>query len=261
MVRRVRVIHWKPEEVEARSETLRAAGLRVDDRVVTPATLRELKRDPPDAIVIDLSRLPAQGRDLGLLLREAKATRHVPLVFVEGGEDKVARARELLPDASFSRWRAVRGALKRAIARPPADPSVPSSRMAGYAGTPLPKKLGIQAGMKVSLVDAPAGFDTTLGDLPEGVTLRRGGRGRSDLTIWFVRSRREIQRRVTALGAAAGRGGLWIVWPKRASGVRSDLSQAEVRRLGLASGLVDYKVCAVDATWAGLRFTRRRQRR
>ena len=108
---------------------------------------------------------------------------------------------------------------------------------------------------------APDDFEKTLGDLPEGVTLRRRAGGRNDLLIWFARSRAELERRVARIGEQAGRGGLWIVWAKKASGVSGDLTQAIVRRTGLAAGLVDYKVCAVDETWSGLRFTRRKPER
>ena len=82
-------------------------------------------------------------------------------------------------------------------------------------------------------------------------------RGRCDLAIWFTRSSDELRRRVARMGDYAGRDGLWILWPKKTSGVPSDLTQAVVRKLGLASRLVDYKVCSVDGTWSGLRFTQR----
>jgi hypothetical protein len=138
------------------------------------------------------------------------------------------------------------------------DPVVPKSLMEGYAGTPLPKKLGIKEGSAVLLVGAPDAFDETLGQLPEGVQLHREPPGGCDLTLWFVRSRQELEAGVERMGASAGKGGLWIIWPKKASGVPSDLSQAVVRRVGLDSSLVDYKVCSVDKTWSGLRFTRRK---
>jgi hypothetical protein len=135
------------------------------------------------------------------------------------------------------------------------------SALAGYAGTPLPKKLGIKKGSKVALVNAPEGFEKTLGQLPAGVSLRRRAGSGNDLTIWFTRSRTDLERRIERLGAQVGEDGLWVVWPKKASGEKTDLTQAEVRRIGLASGLVDYKVCSVDETWTGLRFTRRRQKK
>jgi hypothetical protein len=112
----------------------------------------------------------------------------------------------------------------------------------------------------VALVGAPPDFERTLGALPAGARLRRGGRGPWDLAVWFVRSARELERRLGASAPPAPATGLWIAWPKRASGVATDLGEDEVRRAGLAAGLVDYKVCAIDATWSGLKFAPRRPR-
>jgi len=254
------LIHWNASEAAARTARIRAAGYRVAGGPLDPAGLRAVKEDPPDAVVIDLTRLPGQGRDLGLALRKAGSTRRVPLVFVEGDPAKVAAVRRQLPDAVYATWRGIRGALRRAIAGPPVAPAVPESSLAGYSGTPLPKKLGIKAGSVVALVGAPAGFLETLGPVPEGVTLRRQARGRADLILWFTKSRADLDRRIERLGGLLGPGdGLWIIWPKKASGVKTDLTQTVVREAGLASGLVDYKICAVDATWSGLKFARRKR--
>lgn len=108
-----------------------------------PPALRALRDDPPDAVVIDLGRLPSQGRDFGVALRTAKATRHVPLVFVGGDVDRVARVRAVLPDAVFASWDEIGAALERAIAAPPADPVTPKSVFAAYEGVPLARKLGM----------------------------------------------------------------------------------------------------------------------
>jgi hypothetical protein len=259
-LQRIRLIHWKESETEKLAEKLRAAGYEVNGEPVTQGSLRELKRNPPAAVVIDLNRLPGQGRDVGLAVRAGKATRLVPLVFVEGDPVKVARVKKLLPDAEYTSWRRIRSALKRAISRPPTEPVVHQSALAGYSGTPLPKKLGVKPGYVVALVGAPQGFERTLGRLPEGVQLRKQARGKPDLVVWFTRSRRDLERRIGGLGKLAGKGGLWIAWPKKASGVASDLSQADVRRVGLASGLVDYKIAAIDETWSGLKFALRKSK-
>jgi hypothetical protein len=81
------------------------------------------------------------------------------------------------------------------------------------------------------------------------------------MLLWFVQERDELRRRIGEIGAAAGASGLWIAWPKKASGVKCDVSEGDVREAGLAHGLVDFKVCAIDATWSGLRFARRRNAR
>jgi len=222
--------------------------------------LRRLADDPPDAFVIDLSRLPSQGRDMGLWLRQRKATRGVPIVFVGGEPAKVARARKLLPDAVFTEWKRIRGDLRRALQAPPEKPVVKET-MAGYSGTPLPKKLGIKADRVVALLGAPAGFERTLGELPEKVRIRRQARGRADIILLFSKSQADLARRFPAAARAlAEGGGLWIVWPKKTSGIASDLTQTEVRAFGLARRFVDYKICAVDATWSGLLFARRRKK-
>ena len=128
---------------------------------------------------------------------------------------------------------------------------------AGYSGTPLPKKLGIKEGSRVALLGAPAGFATTLGRLPAGVTLLDSPRGARDLTICFVRNRRELVAAIPKMLRASTHGGVWFAWPKRTSPLAGDISETEVRNLGLAAGLVDHKICAIDHDWSGLRFALR----
>jgi hypothetical protein len=133
-----------------------------------------------------------------------------------------------------------------------------SSTSAGYSGTPLPRKLGIKPEARVGLIGAPHAFDEVLGELPPGVTVHRRLQGGFDVLVIFVQKRSELERRLPALKQALNQaGGLWVAWPKRSSGVATDLGDAAVRELGLASGLVDNKVCAIDATWSGLRFVYR----
>ncbi len=126
---------------------------------------------------------------------------------------------------------------------------------AGYSGTPLPRKLGIRDGSRVLLVRAPAGFATTLGELPPGVQLLAEGAADLDVVVVFVVDLESLRAHFTALAAALQpAGGLWVAWPKRSSGVSTELTENVVRELGLAEDLVDNKVCAIDATWSGLRF-------
>jgi hypothetical protein len=130
--------------------------------------------------------------------------------------------------------------------------------VAGYSGTPLPRKLGIKEGTTVVLVAAPDRFERTLGRLPRDVRLRRGNRGARETTIWFVTSRRELARRWGAIERAVGEGTLWVAWPKQTSALAGDVTEDTVREVALPRGLVDTKVCAIDETWSGLRLTRRR---
>ncbi len=258
-MKRVRLVHWNASEGAERAEQLRSARYRVDFEAVSPAVLKKLRNDPPDAVVVDLSRMPSGGRDVGVALRTYKSTRQVPLVFAGGDAEKVAGVKKSLPDAVFTSWSRISSALKQAIARPPSDPVVPDHALAGYSGTPLAKKLGIKPGTRVALVGAPRDFERVLGEIPEGARLSRQTRGRSDLVIWFVKRRSELEGRIDRMGALAGAGSIWIAWPKQASKMASDLSGNDVRSVGLAAGLVDYKVCAIDETWSGLLFTRRRR--
>ena len=129
---------------------------------------------------------------------------------------------------------------------------------AGYSGTPLPRKLGIREGSRVLLAGAPAGFADVLGELPGGAEITEPGAGELDVIVLFApdaaRLREAFGGLVTGLASA---GGLWVAWPKRGSGVATDVDENVVREVGLASGLVDNKVCAIDAAWSGLRFVRR----
>jgi hypothetical protein len=252
------LIHWKPAEAEELVKLLRAVGFEVDYEAFSNKVMQADRQSPPAAIVIDITRLPSQGRDVGIAYRTYKGSRLTPIVFVGGKLDKVAAIRKILPDATFSNWSEIQDALNLAISQPPKDPVVPDSRMQGYAGTPLPKKLGIAENAVVALIGAPDDFETTLGELASGVRLRKSARGNSDLTLWFITTQKELHQRIEKMGMRAGGGGLWIIWPKKASKLKSDLTQNIVRQTGLDSGLVDFKICSVDETWSGLRFTQRK---
>lgn len=136
--------------------------------------------------------------------------------------------------------------------------AVTPAQPAGYSGTPLPRKLGVKPGSRIRLAGAPAGFASTLGPLPEGARVLRAARGASDVALWFVTSRAAYARGLHDWMRRDDWHALWVCWPKKASGVGTDLGDEPVRRLALAAGLVDSKVCAIDATWSGLRFTRRK---
>jgi hypothetical protein len=131
-----------------------------------------------------------------------------------------------------------------------------SARPAGYSGTPLPRKLGIKPGHRLLLLRAPDGFeDDTLGELPDGVTVRRRARGLADVIVAFHTRRAELARAMPSLRELMEpAAGLWIAWPKRASGRPTDLTEDVVRELALANTLVDNKVAALDDTWSGLRL-------
>jgi hypothetical protein len=127
--------------------------------------------------------------------------------------------------------------------------------MAGYSETPLAKKLGIKERSRIGLVNEPRSFREALGELPGGVSFLGDSAKNIDLILFFVKSESELTKRFSRLASRlAPAGMLWIAWPKKASGVASDLSDGVVREIGLAAGLVDTKVCAIDEAWSGLRF-------
>jgi len=130
--------------------------------------------------------------------------------------------------------------------------------MAGYSGTPLPKKLGIKEGSRIALVNAPKDFESELGALPDNVQFIKRPTKSLDIILLFVLSARALERDFAKLAASlTANGMIWIAWPKKSSGVATDLVEQRVRDIGLNAGLVDVKVCAIDETWSGLKFVYR----
>ena len=122
------------------------------------------------------------------------------------------------------------------------------------------KKLGIKDGSRVSLVDAPQQFEDKLGNLPKSALLQMDNNGRRDLTLWFVTSREYLQQHIDSMRRSIGKDGLWVIWPKKTSGMQTDLSQVIVRKIGMDAGLVDYKIASIDESWSGLRFALKKRR-
>ena len=130
--------------------------------------------------------------------------------------------------------------------------------MAGYSDKPLVQKLGIKAGAAIAILNAPRGYDAILGKVPRDVKRKMAAVGPLDFVQFFTKKKRELERRFATLAQAlAPAGMLWISWPKKASGVATDLTEDVIRAVGLAHGLVDVKVAAVDDVWSGLKFMRR----
>ena len=131
---------------------------------------------------------------------------------------------------------------------------------AGYSGTPLPKKLGIREGSRVAILNGPGDFTSALGDLPARVSMRARAGSEADVIVLFAtkfsKLRAEFSKAMKMMPADAGM--LWVAWPKKAAKMDTDLDENLIRDNGLAAGMVDTKVCAIDETWSGLRFNRRR---
>jgi CheY-like chemotaxis protein len=254
-IRRIRLVCWKQELAVERACVLKKAGLDVDASPFNPAgMITRLREDPPALMLIDLDRLPSHGREVAIMLRTSKSMRHIPIVFAGGVEEKVARVREELPDAVFTDWAQAPGAVKKAIRNAPAVVAQPVPRMQRYTGSPLAKKLDLKAGVKAALIGAEEGFVELLGDLPRGVELQSRITKETKLVLCFVRSSHEIP---AAFELVQDRS-VWIIYPKKAGRYKVDFNQNDVRRAGLAAGMVDYKICAVDADWSGMKFARRR---
>jgi len=127
--------------------------------------------------------------------------------------------------------------------------------MAGYSGTPLPKKLGIKDGYRAALFNTPANIKGELKDALAACQMARDGRGPLDFAHLFVKTQADLKKEFARLAKQLAPAGiLWISWPKKSSGVATDLDENKVRDIGLAAGLVDVKVCAVDEIWSGLKF-------
>ena len=135
--------------------------------------MRPWRESPPDAFVIDLSRLPSHGREIAIALRQSPATRRIPIVFCDGAEEKVKRIQAELPDAVYCSTATLRSALKRAIAKPPNDPVKPTRMMDRYASRTVAQKLGIKEYSSIALIDAPRDYIKVFGELPAGVRFSR----------------------------------------------------------------------------------------
>jgi len=253
---RLHLVHWDPVEGRRHQRALEALGHAVTylGEVDGPPLGRVLRAGGADLIVLDLSRRPSHAREIAMSLRSRKGTRHTPLLFVDGDPEKVAALKALLPDAAYTTWGRMRTAIPKAIATAPAAPIVPPDAL--YAGRTLAQKLGIAAGERVAVVGAPRDFQTTLGTLPAKVTLTAAFNAQCHRVVWFLKSQAELRIALGRLAATLAQQVAWLVWPKKASGVRTDLDGNVVRDAGLAAGFVDFKICSVDATWSGLAFKR-----
>lgn len=134
---------------------------------------------------------------------------------------------------------------------------MPGGVEAGYSGTPLIKKIGIKAGHRLAVLNPPDNWDDLIGPLPEGIEMAESV---LDVAILFVTKRVDLadvfpQYQIRL----APKGMIWVAWPKKTSGVATDLTFDPVQRIGLESGLVDVKICAIDAIWSGLKFLHRRK--
>jgi hypothetical protein len=252
---RVRVVHWNATEAAPLLNTLHAAGHQADyDESLHPGGYRAIRDCPPDAIVIDLSRLPSHGREVATFFRGRKATQHIPIVFVNGAPEKVEAIRRVLPDAVYAPGSRVRSALREALAQRPAKPVVPAQMMDRYASRTLAQKLGIGKDSNVALIDPPRNYAKAIGELPSGADLREAPCAPCPVTLWFVHDAAGCLEGMPRMRQLAARTRLWILRQKGGS-----ISQRFLRESAAAVGLVDYKICAADESWSAMLFARRRE--
>ena len=255
---RVRLVHWKAGEAGALRSALRAAGHTVEyDEKLDSNAFRGIRASPPDAFVIDLSRLPSHGREVATFVRGQKATRHIPIIFVDGAPEKVEAVRGVLPDAVYTTLAGVRTALRAALANRSASPVVPEQMMARYTSRSAAQKLGIRAGLTAALIGPPRNFARVIGELPAGAAVEEvPGDAPADachVTLWFVQDAADCQAALPRMRELARQTKLWILWRKGSS-----VTQPFLRQSAAAVGLVDYKICAVDATWSAMLFARKK---
>ena len=255
----IRLVCWDPDTARQHACALKQSGFKVDALVLnTSGLIGQFRDNPPAAVVIDLDRLPSHGRAIAVTLRGAKSTCHLPIVFVGGQDDKVVRARQQVPDATFTDWQCVASAVKKAVKHRPGPATPVKTYMQHYGSSSLMQKLGFKPNMCAALLGAPDGFEEQLGELPEAVKFETKLSSRTKMVIWFVRSLRELAETELLSARLPDGASVWIVYPKQTSRIKVDFTQNDVRAIGLAAGLVDYKICAVDSDWTGLKFARKR---
>ena len=255
---RILLVHWNQAEAAERAQKLAKLGHEVTT-LWNSKDSSQFKPNgtPPDLFVIDLGRIPSHGREIAGYFRRQKATRNVPILFLGGDGGHIAKTRNLLPDASFSEWRSIKSAIAKAVISAPQMPVVPGT-MAGYSGTPLPKKLGIRENSRVVLVNSPQRFERKLEPLPENAQIVEDAPA-ANVAVLFVKSEADLVRDFGNLARSLPQKvAFWITWPKQASGIKTDLKEGIIREFGLAHEWVDYKICAIDETWSGLCFARRK---
>ncbi len=251
---RVRLLHWNAVEASATESLLLGAGFQVEyDKTFNSALMRKWREDPPAAFVIDLSRLPSQGREIAIALRQSPKTRQVPIIFCGGVPEKIKPIRDVLPDATYCTCNELIEALKDA--RPVQTPVRPVDMMNRYGSRTVGQKLGIAETSTVTLVNPPRNVSTLLGALPGGIEfVEKGGA----VTLCFVHSVDELQADMSRVRGLAAKTKLWILWRKKSGPGHDGVTEGLIRETGIDLGLVDYKICSIDKTWSAMLFARRK---
>ena len=268
----IKLLSWHTE-IAAKAASLKSKGITVDAAPLlrTSAVVGELAKLNPAALVLDLDRLASNSREIALMLRASKSARHIPILFAgalpshEGLPEKFARLNAELPDIPYASWPDAKQKMLKLLERPRSAPYiVPPLRV--YTAS-LAQKLGILAGAgktaskprQVALMGVPEGFVELLGDLPETVTFTSRIGPASHLALCFTRSSEDLAATFELLTLRLPDAtSVWIAYPKGNRKWHRDFNENDVRRLGLATGLVDYKICSIDADWSAMKFARRK---
>jgi hypothetical protein len=254
----IKLLSWH-DDIEIKAASLKRRGLRIDATPLnrTSRIVGELANLNPAALVLDLDRLASRSREIALALRFSKSARHIPILFTGGLPEKMERIHSENPNASYTTWPEASRALAALLLHPPPVPAIASPR--DFSTTPLPKKLGVREDMQVALIAAPDGFEEILGDLPKSTILNTRITPQTNLALCFIRSLEDLAATLDLLTLRLPKqASVWIVHPKRTTKHRIDFNQNHVRGAALSAGLVDYKICSIDADWSALKFAHRK---
>jgi hypothetical protein len=252
----IKLLSWH-DDVAKKAASLKHPGLHIDASplIKTSGVVGELSHLNPAALVLDLDKRPSHLREIAFALRSSKSAHHIPILFAGGLHEKMERIRSENPDAVYATWPDAPKALAALLQHPPPIPDIVPPR--DFSTTPLPKKLGIGPNMQVALIAAPNGFEELLGDLPETTTRITP---KTNLALCFIRSLEDLAATLDLLSLRLPKqASVWIVHPKRTPKHHVDFNQNRVRDSALAAGLVDYKVCSIDADWSALKFAHRKR--
>lgn len=239
------LIVWNQPESEQHAAAIRALGHQVTAwYAASQAMLKQLRAAAPEALIIDLNRLPSHG------IQVALATRKTPILFIEGDPEKTAKAQAKVPSATYTTWKKLPALLKRIGTLAPSTSS--GKPMDLYKETPIATKLGLDKARTIVAIDAPRSF---LNILPPHIEIVEEHQP-ADATFCFATEPQLLQSRIEQLAA---RSPVWIAWPKRTAKASSELTMYSVREIAFSAGLVDYKVCGIDSQWSAMLFTLRKR--
>ncbi len=255
----IKLLSWH-DDVAKKAASLKHPGLRIDAAplIKTSGLVGELAHLNPAALVLDLDKRPSHLREIALAIRSSKSAHHIPILFAGGLPEKMDRIRSENPDATYTTWSDASKALAALLQHPAPIPAIAPPR--DFSATPLPKKLGIDTDMQIALIAAPDGFEELLGDLPDNTALITRITPKTNLALCFIRSLEDLEATLDLLTLRLPKqASVWIIHPKRTPKHHVDFNQNHVRDAALATGLVDYKVCSIDADWSALKFAHRKR--